>query len=155
MSTDVLVAYLLIVIPALILIGVTSAGTYVVVKTLRDWAADPKQKTVPGGMWQACLFIVVLDVILLAGMDVGQFMVLWTESGEDLIMLVLAVFCPWLIYKAAKVKFTGASEDPPTGEPPEVEEEPSTAHPPPPAPPSRSTRGGKRAGRRKPSSAQA
>lgn len=117
MSTDVLVSYALIVVPMLLVIFVTWVGGYVVVKSIRDWRASPTEKTLPGGTWQGILFVVVIDVILFAGMDVGQFLVLWTESGEKLIYLVLAFFCPWLIYKGAKVKYGG--EGPESPKPPE------------------------------------
>lgn len=110
MSTDVLVARALLALPVILVLFVTGACMTIVVTTIREWNRNA-DKTVPGGMWQGILFATVIDTILLAGMDVGQFFVLWTDGWQGIVAVIATLFMPWLGYRAATTKFTGKKAD--------------------------------------------
>lgn len=96
MSPDVLVARAMLVLPVLVCLFLIGALGFILLYGLRAMRSSPDHGGPPGWVWQSTIVILGLLWITLAGLDVGQFLVLFQESWGGLIGFAGVFFVPWL-----------------------------------------------------------
>lgn len=98
-NPDLFISRFMLFLPVLLGFLVTGAGVALVQYGFKRMRATNAEG--PGGwLFQAILFIAVIDLILFAGLDVGQFLVLFTEGWGGIVGVCATLFAPWLGYKA-------------------------------------------------------
>lgn len=104
-------------LPAFLAAFIAGAGILVFVRGVRkfDVATGP-----PGYVWQALLFVVIVDGLIFAGLGVGKFLELFTDGAGAIVGIVVTLFGGWLGYKAAALKInnprTGGTDVTPGGQ---------------------------------------
>lgn len=93
---------LLVLIPVLLVLFVSSAGFSVALFGLREMKSR-RHDGPPGYVWQSMLFVAVLDIILLAGLDVAKFREFFTEAWGGIVGVTVSIFGSWMGMRAAKV----------------------------------------------------
>lgn len=84
----------------------------------RAFRRSPPLDGLPGHVWQAILFAVVVDLLAAAALGVGRALELLTDGWAAIVGLVTALFGGWLGYRAAtKIASKGSIADvtPPGG----------------------------------------
>lgn len=99
MSPDLLASRLMLLIPVAVIVFVTGTGALVVRHGLKHMV-DGESDGPPGWLWQSVLFVAVVDLIFCAVLDVGQALVLFTESWGGIVGVCATLFGPWLGFKA-------------------------------------------------------
>lgn len=99
MNTDLLVAKAMLVMPVLLSLLLLTALLVTLWRGLATWK---REGSPPGWMMQTVICICVLQWIVLAGMDVGQFLVLFSENWGGLVAVAGVFFVPWIGMQTVK-----------------------------------------------------
>lgn len=101
MTIDRVLELLPAALPAALAGFIAAAGIFVFLRGVRGF---DREKGPPGYIWQALLFVVIVDGLLFAGLGVKQFLPLFTDGAGAITGIVVTLFGGWLGYKAAALK---------------------------------------------------
>lgn len=91
----------LIVIPFFLAISLFTCGLVVTVYGLRRMRREGWDGP-PGWIWQSNLFVIVMEIVLLAGMDVAKFGPFFLEGWQGIMAITLTLFGPFIGLRVAK-----------------------------------------------------